>query len=818
MAHHSMNFFDDSSRDLHVQTRRHLRGLIARALVFFAEHETDNLRRVREHLLHVMDGKPSVGKSQNLRSAYVLLDKQGEAFNLAFRAAIQATIDEEALLAFPDAALAPVQKKAVPHHALDGMSLSLIDMNEVDRILLLDRVTQRFNAHFEPSLTPLTKRLSALLDLNAPNLSRNPFRPEIFVRAFLLAWERSALDPQATDDLMLSIEPQHVMDLAPLYTELNQVLTEAGVADKPTLRIRREVERFSSQAPLAPASHSAAPTVTQHPNFLPHQAMAHPHALGHTLPSAASSAPSAWQGLAPVGRSLAAQARQFLQRLGLVARPVSAAVLSAPSAAPSSAPDTTAPNDAFAAPQSTDADAGESEFVGEMSGEVMQNGLQTVQAADPEFMGYLGNLQAGEVASFSPSMLSGQNPSDRNILRQMRDMEQVRRAPDLDRGTVDALAEVFDYVFADQSIPVQMKFVIGRLQVPVLKAAMIDRDFFLSSEHPARRLVDTLAHASIAWAPEKGEDDPLYEHIQRTVQRVLNEFEDDLSLFRDLLQSFNEFLFETEQQAQGRIEPTADQERTGEAFDHALAHADEMVHARLKALPKSLPLANFLVPFLAQQWREVLAQAWLVCDSNRQPWEDALQTMDELIWSTQPKTTVDERRQLVSVLPGLVRGLNAGLDAIAWNELARAKFTRRLITTHTLAIRMTQAPAQDTVSAALEERAGQEALQALDARLANQLSDSKDEFDSLAQTFNRGMWFDFTHENGKQHRCRLSWVSPMRTRMLFTNREGFDAFVRSEREVAAMLRHQRLCTINQTPIVARALNHILASEDEALAA
>lgn len=467
---------------------------------------------------------------------------------------------------------------------------------------------------------------------------------------------------------------------------------------------------------------------------------------------------------------------------------------------------------------SSGGDAGESEFIGAMGAEVMQNGLQTVQAADPEFMGYLGNLQAGEVATFSHPVHNGQNPADRNILRQMRDLEQVRRAPELDRGTVDALAEVFDYVFADQSIPVQMKFVIGRLQIPVLKAAMIDRDFFLSAEHPARRLVDTLAHASIAWAPEKGEDDPLFESIQHTVQRVLNEFEDDLDLFRDLLQSFNEFLFETEQQAQQRIDPTADQERSGEAYDNALAQADEMVHARIKALPKSLPLANFLVPFLTQQWREVLARAWLQSDTDPQPWQIALQTMDQLIWSTQPKTESDERRRLVAVLPELVRNLNSGLDAIAWTEQARAKFTRRLITTHTLAIRMTQAPSEDTASAALEERAGQQAMQALDARLSSQLSASKDEFDNLAQNFNRGMWFDFTEENGNQHRCRLSWVSPMRTRLLFTNREGFDAFVRSEREVAALLRHQRLRTIEQTPIVARALDHIMASEDQALAA
>jgi hypothetical protein len=54
----------------------------------------------------------------------------------------------------------------------------------------------------------------------------------------------------------------------------------------------------------------------------------------------------------------------------------------------------------------------------------------------------------------------------------------------------------------------------------------------------------------------------------------------------------------------------------------------------------------------------------------------------------------------------------------------------------------------------------------------------------------------------------------MRTRVLLTNREGFDAFVRSEREVAAMLRLGSLHTIDQSPIVARALDKLLASNEE----
>jgi hypothetical protein len=759
---------DPDARDVNVQARRHIRNLIAKSLLYFAEREADNLRMVREHLLVLMDARPSQTQAQNLRSAYVLLGKQAETFHRALRAALQSTIDDEARLAFPDAAGAKPQR-VQPPDALDGMTLSLIDVSEVDRILLLDRVSHRFTAHYDASLSPLTQRLGVLLGLDAPNLSNNPFRPEVFVRAFLMAWEKCELDNQATDDLIQALDPRHCLNLAPLYDDLNATLMQAGVAAQQALRIKKSVSQGSNFAPLGSASAPA------------------PLASGAGAPeNTGSPARSTWAGLAPASRNIAAQARQFLQRLGIGARPSAAS-----------------------------ADEDEGLTWTEPQG---AQGRGTLAAADPEFMGYLGDLQAGAGASSSYQFLEGQNPSDHNILRQMRNLEQVRRAPELDRGTVDALAEVFDFVFADQAIPVQMKFVIGRLQIPVLKAAMIDRDFFLSNDHPARRLVDTLASASVAWAPEKGENDPLYVRIETTVKRVLNEFEDDLDLFSELLLKFTEFLFETEQQAQGRIEPAADHERKGESFDQALAHADEIVHARINALPKELPLAPFLAPFLTAQWREVLARAWQTAEENPQQWESVLTTMDQLIWSTQPKTKSEERRQLVAVLPDLVRSLNEGLDAIAWNGKERATFTRRLISTHMLAIRMTQPAATDTASAVLEEAAGKEAMQELDERLAGQLSGTGDAFDAIAQTFTRGLWFDFTIDQTTQHRCRLSWVSPMRTRLLFTNREGFDAFVRSEREVAALLRLGRLSVINETPIVSRALDRIMAEGELQLAA
>lgn len=768
---------DAADRALRLSARRHIRNLIGKTLAFFSEREDENLQLVRAHLLDLLDARPTQVRAQNLQSASMLLYKQAEVFNQAFQTALQTSMEEELHLAL-NAASMPQIGENTPADPLDGMSLSLIDVSEVERILLLDRVAQRFTEHYDASLSALTQRLGVLLGLDVPTLSCNPFRPEVFIRSFLLAWENCKFDDHSTEDLMLALEPQHCIDLTSLYADLNATLMQAGVAARTVHRIKKSDAVASSSVPLSSAS-AHAPLASDSESSVSSARMG----LGGQRPDPA---PSAWDALAPAGRSIAAQARQFLQRLGLGSRPASD-------------------------------DFGDSE--GLAWTEIKGDGTRpSFAAADPEFMGYLGDLQAGAGASSTHQILDGQDPGDHNILRQMRDRDEVRRAPELDRGTVDALAEVFDFVFADQAIPVQMKFVIGRLQIPVLKAAMIDRDFFLSADHPARRLVDTLAQASVAWAPEKGDADPLYVQIERTVKRVLHEFEDDLSLFSDLLLEFTEFLFETEQQAQGRIEPAADQELAGEAYEQALAHADEVVSEHIKALPPELPLAPFLAPFLTRQWREVLARAWLNALTNPAPWETALTTMDQLIWSTQPKTRTHERRQLVALLPDMVRNLNAGLDAIEWTDEARATFTRRLITTHTLAIRMTQPVHVDTASAVLEQNAGHAAMKALDQRRSGQLAGVVDEFDAMAKSFSRGLWFDFMLGEATQHRCRLSWVSPMRTRLLFTNRDGFDAFVRSEREVAALLRHQRLRVIDQVPIVARALDRIMSNGEHKQAA
>ena len=776
---------------------RHVRTLINNTLAYFAQRQDEHLKTLRAHFFTLVDARPHIAQAQNLRTAGVMLDKQADLFNRSLQIALREAIEEEVESVMPGALA--ILRPAAPGDDPGGpISMALLDVDEVERHLLVDRVAQRFNARYDAKLRPLTQCLGALLHVPDATLADNPFRPATLVRAFSLAWEKSEFDPAAAEDFVLALDPQHGLDYAPLYAALTETLVRAGFSAQATQpRIKRSVGGDSSPTPLAAGAAKSG--------FGAPESVGAGSGFTHSAPVG----PGDSEAAAAPGPSIAARARQFLQKLGFGSQPVAGVAGTGAGSVGAGAGGWgtgTGEGGGGGGAGGTGA-AGGGDGIGGAAGERVAHA-----PADAAFMGYLGGLQAGTGATSLPPWVEGQDIGDQNLLRRLRDREEVRRAPELDRGTVDTLAEVFDYVFADRSIPMQLKVVIGRLQIPVLKAAMIDRDFFLTAEHPARRLIDALAAASVGWTPDKGEGDPLYLCIEAVVKRVLREFEDDLSLFGTLLAELQAFLGTAEQQADERIQPVARKEQQSEALDAALAHADEVIHQTIHGLPDGEPLLPFLLPFLTRQWREVMAHAWLKVAQAPTEWDDVLRAMDQVIWSTQPKTSADERAKLVALLPDLVRRLNTSLDSIHWDPLERASFTRLLIDTHMKAIRppKTGQMPLDSRPGELEVKAGREAIRALEQRRARHPAGQSDEFDQLANGLTRGLWFDFQDEGGKRLRYRLGWISPQRTRLLFTNRDGFEAFVRSEQQVASLLREGRLAVMEQQPIISRAIDQIMS--------
>ena len=143
---------------------RLVRTLMGKTLGYFEDREDAQIYQIRARLFELADSKLPLLQSQNLRTAAMLLDRQAVKFKRLYRDAIQQCLQEEIQGIWPE--MKQQGSQSFEHsasHALNGMTLSLIDVDEVHRILLLDQLAEKVNTRYEPELTTLTQKLRALL-------------------------------------------------------------------------------------------------------------------------------------------------------------------------------------------------------------------------------------------------------------------------------------------------------------------------------------------------------------------------------------------------------------------------------------------------------------------------------------------------------------------------------------------------------------------------------------------------------------------------------------------------------------------------------
>ncbi len=57
----------------------------------------------------------------------------------------------------------------------------------------------------------------------------------------------------------------------------------------------------------------------------------------------------------------------------------------------------------------------------------------------------------------------------------------------VDEDVINLIAMLFEFILDDRTLPDRLKALIGRLQIPMLKVAVVDKSFFSRGSHPARR-------------------------------------------------------------------------------------------------------------------------------------------------------------------------------------------------------------------------------------------------------------------------------------------------------------------------------------------
>jgi Protein of unknown function (DUF1631) len=468
----------------------------------------------------------------------------------------------------------------------------------------------------------------------------------------------------------------------------------------------------------------------------------------------------------------------------------------------------------------------------------------------------LTKLQQGRIEALgaavpgldAAALLSGRT----NVLHEIKGTNLTAGFGQMDAMTIDIVAMLFDYVFDDKRIPDAIKALIGRLQIPVLKVAILDKKFFSNKTHPARKLLDSLAAAAVGWTGAADETDPLYAKVDSIVQRVINGFDSELDLFDNLVAELEEFLAEEDQRLSAFSEQSAKVVHDRERLEIARVVASDEVQRRVDTRDMPEPVRAYLEDI----WEKALVVSYAAHGEGSERWAITLGTMDDLIWSVSPKETGEDRKKLVSLLPELLKRLHAGMDLIALPPEARNRFFAELVRCHAQAVKSGltpspgpagQPPAQLQVVGApkrkVERPVEEEAHEAQDVwaegatadapqLVATQVNqgdvlieeiklrgtddfdedaDPRQKWDNLVSSLVRGMWVQFLQKNGATIRAKLTWISPLKGIYLFSNPNGARALAFEPKALAEAFRRGRAEVISDSPLVESAMNSMVSS-------
>ncbi|MHA4866167.1 DUF1631 family protein [Duganella sp. PWIR1] len=384
-----------------------------------------------------------------------------------------------------------------------------------------------------------------------------------------------------------------------------------------------------------------------------------------------------------------------------------------------------------------------------------------------------------------------------------------------DESTIDLLSAVFDTVFRDQSISPETRELIRFLQIPVLKAALVDKNFFFQEAHPARRLLELLSR--MGWEQRKGPDDPLYEAMQRSVDRVGRDYEQELSVFTEAVNELEASIQAEEKAAAAAIAaPIA-----AALKQEKLAESNKLAKNAVSLRIGTGEVIAVVEAFLEQRWVSVLTIAYSIEDDKPGAVNNATKTMDDLIWSVRPKLKPEDRRQLIAKLPGLLSTLNKWLDVIRWQDADRLQFFAELAECHASIVR---APVelsperQLEISMQVAQQAAERRLQlqakaeAEEQARAQQPPPAPEEEDAIIEVdgLTRGMWLEFANDEGGSRKVKLAWISPLRTLYIFSTAARQEAFSMSGTELATRFREGSARALRAEGVVTVALSAALS--------
>jgi hypothetical protein len=288
-----------------------------------------------------------------------------------------------------------------------------------------------------------------------------------------------------------------------------------------------------------------------------------------------------------------------------------------------------------------------------------------MNSTSPELKAAISDAQQGIQRRLgsqdSPRTAAGQvsTPALLEELHQRKQALKKAASTPVERATIEIVALLFQSILTEERIPAVVRVWFARLQMPVLRVAVSEPDFFATVDHPARRLIDRMGACVMGFdSTSRAVGDALEREIKRVVQVVEAYPDTGRRVFQTVLTEFEKFLenyFQNENEATRKGVSLAQQVEQRETL--AIQYTIE-----LRKMLNEVPVQEGVRDFLFQVWADVMAMTAVKSGAQGAETKTMKRAAADLIWSASAKVSREERAEVIRRLPPLLKTLREGMD------------------------------------------------------------------------------------------------------------------------------------------------------------
>ena len=636
-------------------------------------------------------------------------------------------------------------------------SLSLLEEDDLEESLAFTNMIEKSYGLYREQLQAIVQRINHIVEGVEITSDNNPVSPDNICRAFEQAAEKFSVDLEIKLIIYKLFEKQVAGQLEDMYKELNDMFVAAGIL--PTIKFKGPVKSESQEAKPKPAPESLQ------------------------IPQS-KAAPAAPVDTADVSFD---SLRQLLSmHRGQPGAPADSEQFSGAGA-------------------NTVGGGGPGGYY--VTDDVL-SGLTELQG---DFMGTgEGELKYTSVEAIKENLL--------NALGKGKDAG-VKGIENDESDVIDIVSMMFEFILEDKTLSDRIRAEIARLQIPVIKVAILDKKFFDQQSHPARLLLNELAYAGTAFnTQEQGEDDVIFHKVEYVVNRVLSEFQTNVGIFDKLLQEFKQFV-DTELQ---------DNKLSEKVLEQTKQRVSDEIEKRIRDYRVPKLVYNLLV----NKWKDVLTAVGMRHSCKGTTWSACLDVVDDLVWSVQPKLMASEKQALTRLIPKIIKRLREGLKFISVDDATVQEILDQLGTLHLKCLKgaadfSTRQESQESVDA--ETKDDDFGFESDGNPFASELGDfeyfaGSDDFTQiklspeakrskhhpLVRDMEMGSWVEFFTDD-KARRGKLSWKCDFTGDYTFVDRRYRLVADISMDELIKRLDSGSAEIVKELPLLDRAINAVVST-------